>query len=577
MADTGEIHHDIVIRNGLVFDGTGAAPRQADVAISDGKVSAIAPNIDGKGKNEFDAHGRWVTPGFLDIHTHYDAEIEAMPGLEESVRHGVTTCVMGNCSLSLAMGQEKDLLDVFCRVENLPRELLATWLSGKITWRSLAEYYTHLESLPSGPNIASFIGHSNVRFSVMGMERSLKVHRPNNDELKAMEGYIAEAMEAGYLGMSIDLLPWHRMDGEPHKGISIPSQQARPGEYRALANVVRRYNGVLQATPDALHKDTVLLLLSLSLGVFRRPLRTTIVAALDAKTNRKVYRLATMLASVANTALNGNVRFQALAEPFQMWGDGPTIPFMEELPSGMALITATPEERGEMLRDPAFRADFRRDWESTEQKVFHCDLAQMTVVQSPDPTHAGKTFAQIAKEIGADPLETFLDLMAEYDAALRWHTVAANDRPEAKKYLLAHRTTLPGFNDSGAHNRNMGYQDGALRMLQEALRDPKWLSPEKAIHRLTGEPAAWLGLDAGTLETGKAADIAVIDPVVLKNGGLSDPIEHQDSRLGGAMRLVKRSDGCVAQVIINGHVAYDEGAFSPDLGTKRMGRLLRRN
>src|SRR5690606_29177469 len=102
--------HDVAIRNGLVFDGTGAAPRRADVAIRDGRVTEITSTLEGSGLREIDATGKWVTPGFLDIHTHYDAEIEAMPGLEESVRHGVTTCVMGNCSLSLALGGEQDLL-----------------------------------------------------------------------------------------------------------------------------------------------------------------------------------------------------------------------------------------------------------------------------------------------------------------------------------------------------------------------------------------------------------------------------------------------------------------------------------
>jgi len=577
MAVTTETHHDVVIRGGKVFDGRGNKPQDADVAIRDGKVTDVAPNIEGTAAKEVDAKGQWVTPGFLDIHTHYDAEIEVMPGLEESVRHGVTSVVMGNCSLSLALGQEKDLLDIFCRVENIPRDLLAIWLKDKVTWRNLAEYYDHLESLPKGPNVASLIGHSNVRFQVMGMERSLNDHNPPADEIRKMQHYVEEAMEAGYLGLSIDLLPWHRMDGEPFKGISIPSQQARAPEYKALANVVRKHDAILQATPDALNKQTALFLAGLSTGFFRKPLRTTIVAAIDTKTNRNAHWLATTLASVCNNALNGNLRFQALADPFQMWADGPIIPFIEELPSGMELITATADERRAMLRDPAFRKRFRDDWEDTEGKLFHCNLDEMTVISSPDENHEGKSFKQIANEAGADPLEHFMDLLAEHDTALRWFTVAGNDRDDKRKYLLGHKYTLPGFNDSGAHNRNMGYQDGALRMISQALDDPSWITPEKAIARLTGDSAEWLGLDAGRLEKGSHADIAVIDPEALKTGVKPMAVEHYDDRLQGALRMVKRSDGCVKATIVGGNVAFEDGQFSPDLGQKKFGRLLKRN
>lgn len=576
MVEVANPPHDIVIRNGKVYDGLGSVPVNADVAISGGKVTEVAPKIAGQAAQEVDAAGKWVTPGFLDIHTHYDAEIEAMPGLEESIRHGVTTVIMGNCSLSAAMGSEEDLLDIFCRVENLPKELLTEWLGGKITWRTLAGYYDHLETLPMGPNVASFLGHSNVRFSVMGLERSLNCHKPTDDELNQMKRHVAEAVDAGYLGLSIDLLPWHRMANAPHKGISIPSQQARPAEYRALANVLREKEAVLQATPNALQKQTIMLLFELSAGRFRKPLRTTIVAALDAKTNRRVHRMATVGATVVNTLLGGNLRFQALAEPFLMFGDGPIIPFFEELPSGARLITASDAERRTLLRDKTFREEFRADWLADDNKLFHCNLDDMNIVACPDAAVVGKTFGQVARERKVDPVECLLDLLAEHDLAIRWSSEAANDRPSARKHLLGHKYTLPGFNDSGAHNRNMAFQDGALQMLRQAAEDPAWISIEKAVQRLTSEPAEWLGLKGiGTIAKGKQADIAVIDPTKLSSN-LGAPVEHKDDRVGH-MRVVKRSDGVVKQVVVNGKMAFDDGAFSPTLGTERFGRLLRRN
>ena len=245
---------DVLIQGGEVHDGTGAPPRLADVAIRGGRVVAMEPRLPHDAARVIDARGRWVTPGFLDIHTHYDAELEALPGLEESVRHGVTTVVMGNCSLSAAAGTEAQILDIFCRVENLPRPLLTRWLGGKVTWRGPREYYDHLAALPLGPNVASFLGHSSVRLAVMGTARSLREPRATADELAQMAALVREAAGAGFLGLSIDMLPWHRMDGAPFRGVSVPSQQAHPSEYAALAGVVREHGGVLQATPNALRR-----------------------------------------------------------------------------------------------------------------------------------------------------------------------------------------------------------------------------------------------------------------------------------------------------------------------------------
>lgn len=564
---------DIVIRRGLVFDGSGSRPTTADVAIAGGKVQSLGSNLPARGAREIDAAGQWVLPGLIDIHTHYDAEIEALPGLEESVRHGVTTCVMGNCSLSTALGSKKDLLDLFCRVESLPRDLLGRWLGEELSWRDVRGYYEHLDKLPLGPNVSSFVGHSSIRAHVMGMDRSLSVARASRDEIAKMQRIVDESMAAGYLGLSIDMLPWHRMDGEPFKGISVPSQHAHPSEYRSLAGVVRRWGRVLQATPNALTKSTVAILGMISTGVFRRPLKTTIVAAMDVKTNRRIYQIATRGATLLNSVFRANIRWQALAEPFLNYCDGVHTPLFEEFPTGVEAITATGAERREMFRDPQFRARFRRDWETRGERVFHRNLGEMFVVSCPVPGSAGKSFAQLAQEAGQEPLEHFLDLLAAFDNEVRWKTVVTNDRPRERQFILAHPTTLPGFNDSGAHNRNMAFQDGGLQMLQQVQANPGLMPLEKAISKLTRETAEWLGLDTGTLRPGATADVAVVDPAKLPTG-LSDPIEHHDPRLG-TMRMVKRSDGVVRQVLIGGRVAFENGQFTPGYGQERYGRLLR--
>ncbi len=565
---------DVVIRGGQVFDGAGSPAVAADVAIDQGRVQAVGPSLPQKGRREVDAAGCWVMPGMLDIHTHYDAEIEAMPGLEESVRHGVTTVVMGNCSLSVALGTKRSILDLFCRVESLPRDVLSKWLGDEIPWNGVREYYAHLEQVAIGPNVASLLGHSDLRVRVMGMERSLKVAKPEPEEIRSMQAILDDALAEGYLGLSIDMLPWHRLDGEPFCGISVPSQHARASEYRKLAQVVRRRERILQATPNALTKSTVAVLGMLSTGVGRKPLRTTIVAAMDMKTDRKVYRIATAIGTTLNKLFRANLRWQTLAEPFLNYCDGVHTPLFEEFAAGVDAISSTSERRRQMFADPTYRREFRQQWESRAARVFHRNLAEMWVVSSPVAGQEGKSIAELADVAAAEPLEFFLDQLAEHDSAFRWKTVVTNDRPAVRRFLFAHDTALPGFNDSGAHARNMAFQDGGLQMLQQVLANPDVMSVEKAIFKLTGQSAEWLGLDTGFIRPKAPADVVVIDPQKLRTG-LGPPIEHYDPRLHGAMRMVKRSDGVVRQVFVGGRLAFENCQFVPEFGHERFGRLLR--
>jgi N-acyl-D-aspartate/D-glutamate deacylase len=370
------------------------------------------------------------------------------------------------------------------------------------------------------------------------------------------------------------MLPWHRLDGEPFRGISVPSQHAHPSEYRSLAEPVRRRERVLQATPNALTKSTVAILGMLSTGVGRKPLRTTIVAAMDVKTDRKVWRIATVGGSILNKLFRANIRWQTLAEPFLNYCDGVCTPMFEEFATGVAAISAEPDERRRMFSDSKFRAAFRADWESKHGRLFHRDLADMWIVSSPVPGQEGKSFAELARAAGVEPIEYFMDLLAEHDTAVRWKTVVTNDRDAQRHFLFAHDTALPGFNDSGAHARNMAFQDGGLQMLQQVQAHPQVMPIEKAIHKLTGQSAEWLGLDAGLLKPRATADVVVIDPQRLRDG-LGPPIEQRDPRMHGAMRMVKRSDGVVRQVLVGGRLAFEDAAFVPEFGRQRFGRLLR--
>lgn len=192
---------DLVIQNGLVFDGLGTPPVRADIGIRAGKIVALEPHSE-SAREVVDASGLWIAPGFIDIHTHYDLELEIAPGLSESVRHGVTTVVIGKLrSLSVAIGEPQMLADMFQRVETLSHRLIAKWLQRSLDWQTPAEYLQHLRDISLGPNVSPLLGHSALRGHVMGLKRSLTA-APTIADLKAMRQIAREALEVGFAGIS---------------------------------------------------------------------------------------------------------------------------------------------------------------------------------------------------------------------------------------------------------------------------------------------------------------------------------------------------------------------------------------
>ncbi|MCO5230903.1 MAG: amidohydrolase family protein [Chitinophagales bacterium] len=575
-----------ILRNGIYFDGLGNPGVKKDVVIKDNIIASVSDKAAAiEGAKEIDVTGKWICPGFLDIHAHYDAELEVMPALDESVRHGVTTVIIGNCSLSAAVGKDEDIVDLFCRVENIPAKALSDWLIGNITWKSPKEYYEHLDTVPVGPNIASFIGHSNIRMAAMGVERSFTEKKASNEEIQKMQKLVEEALDEGYLGVSVDMLPFHRWAGVYNKkftGVSVPSQQAAKSEYYKLADVLRKHNRVLQITPNAIDKTSFVTIMNLSRGgFFKKSIRTTIVAALDLKSNERIYKLLKLLGFLGNDILGAEMRFQTLAEPFKNFGDGPITPLFEEFPSMIKAISATGEERKTIFKDKSFRKQFEKEWNHKAASVFPRALKEMWVVKSPDASHIGKNFVQIANDAKKDPVEHFMDLLAEYDTQIRWWCDTSNHREKVRLELLGYKHCMPGFNDSGAHNVNMAFHDGPLQFLKTALRYPEDMPIEKAIYRSTKEPADFLGIDAGDITVGKRADVVVIDPTRIEAEINSDPIEDYHPAFGGGYRLVKRSGKVVQHVFINGNEAYTNNGvvqFHEDLGKKKIfGQLLRSN
>jgi N-acyl-D-aspartate/D-glutamate deacylase len=572
-----------VVRGGTVFDGRGGSGVTADVVTRDGVVEALVPpGTPVTGATEIDAGGCWVTPGFVDLHTHYDAELEVSPALDESVRHGITTALIGSCGLSMAVGDPVDMADMFCRVEGIPRELVLPVLERAVTWGSPAEYLDHLAARPLGPNVTAMLGHSTIRAHAMGLERSLTEGvRPTRDELLTMGRLLRGALEAGYLGLSINTLPWDKMDGERFRSRPTPSVFAKWDEFRFLNRVLRRYGAVWQGVPDVSTKINVLMFLWESMPVGKRPpLRTMIISLADLKADRTIRHTAGGLARLFNEVLGADLRFQSLPTPFDMFVDGLEVPVIEEFGAGTsALHEIDYEARADLLRQPEFRARFRKQWRAFfPGRAYHRDLDESRILDCPDAMVVGRTFGEVARERGQDPIDCFLDLQADHGNKLRWYTVIANDRVEALRWVVDHPAVLIGFSDAGAHLRNMAFYNFGLRMLK-LVRDAElagqpFMTTGRAVHRLTAEIGDYLGIDAGTLAPGRPADLLVVDPTQL-----DERVEriHEAPMTGfpGLQRYVRRNEGVVRTVLVNGHEAWRDDAPGAGLGELAMGRLRR--
>lgn len=571
-----------LITGGTVFDGTGADGRRADVLVEDGVVRRIAAGIEAPdGTEVIDAAGCWVTPGFVDLHTHYDAEVEFSPDLTESVRHGITTVLVGSCGLSFAVGQPEDLADMFCRVEGIPRADVLPMLRQVVDWDSPAGYLDHLEALPLGPNVVSLLGHSAIRAHVMGFGRSVDDGVvPTGGEVATMRRMVADALDAGYLGLSINTLPWDKCDGDRYRSRPTPSVFAKWKEYRALVEPVRGRDAVFQAVPNIQTRWNLSLFVAIASRVRHAPMRTMLISMVDVRVARGTHRLVGAFLTGARRLLGADLRMQSLPMVFDMWIDGLENPVIEELGAGTEALHLDRGLRGELMTEPGWRARFRSQWTNkVKGRVYHRDLREARIVGAPDEALVGRTFADVAAERGVDPLDCFMDLIAEHGTDLRWYTVIGNDRLRELEWIAAHPQVLIGFSDAGAHLRNMGFYNFALQLLRLARdadrRGRPFMTTGQAVHRVTGELADYLGVDAGHLREGGRADVVVVDPTGL-DGHLDEMHEVAMPGFPGLDRLVRRNDDAVRAVLINGKLAWDGHEAAPDLGKAGgYGRLLR--
>lgn len=573
---------DVVINNGLFFDGSGAPGVPRHLGIRGGKLVRISstPLEAGEGQS-IDASGQWVMPGFIDMHTHYDAELVAAPALKESVRHGVTTVMIGSCSISMVLSEPEDCSDLFTRVESVPREHVLPLLRAHKHWRSSSQFVDFLRQHPLGPNVCAFLGHSDLRVAVLGLERAVDARvRPSEAELQRMEHLLEEALDAGLLGLSSMTNPWDKLDGERQRSKSLPSVYAPWSEYARLNKVLRRRRRIHQGAPNLVTKLNVFAFLWDSMGLGRSaPLKTTLITLMDVKADPWLARILGPLTRWINRLTRADFRWQTLPVPFETYADGMEFVVFEEFPAGeAALHLASHDLRSELFQDADYRRRFRRDVEKKfGPRVWHRDFDDAWIVECPDTSVVGYSVGDLARQRNEHPADLFLDLLVAHGPRLRWRTVLANHRPEVVEKLVAEPSTLIGFADSGAHIRNMAFYNFPLRLLKLVRDSERRGQPampiEKAVWRLTGELADWFGIDAGHLAEGRRADVVVVDPTRLDDS-LAAYHEAPMEAFGGLSRMVNRGDA-VRAVLIDGRIAWQDDVFAEDLGVQRgYGRFL---
>ena len=578
-----DVSFDTIIRNGRWFDGTGAPSAVRTIGVRGGHVTAITSgDLDDAGDAQvIDARGKWVLPGMIDIHTHYDVEVLGGPALSESLRHGVTTVLLGSCSLSTVYVGAADAGDIFGRVEAIPRDHVIDAVERHKTWASGEEYIAALESRPLGPNVAAFLGHSDIRAATMGLDRATRRDQtPTSSEQAQMERMLLEALRAGFVGMSSQQLLFDKLDGEVCRSRTLPSTYARPRELRRLKSLLRRTGRVLQSGPDIENPLNLASQALQSLGIVRNPLKTSLLSAAHVKANPFAVRILGPLARLVNS-LGGNFRWQHLPVPFEVYADGIDLVIFEEFGAGAAALHLRDEvERNELLRDEDYRRWFRKDYESKfGVRVWHRDFFDAEIVACPDPSVIGKSFGEVGRErAGLHPVDAFLDLVLEHGSALRWRTTISNHRPQVLRKLARDPGIQMGFSDAGAHLRNMAFYNMGLRLLRHVLDAEKagtpFMSAERAVHRLTGELADWYRIDAGRLRIGDRADIVVLDPRQL-DSSLDDYAEETVQQYGGMSRMVNRNDAAVSAVLVSGKTVFLDGRLTPTVGAERTGRFLR--
>jgi N-acyl-D-aspartate/D-glutamate deacylase len=544
---------DVLIRNGTLVDGTGAPARRADVAIAGGRIAEVG-DVSEKASRVVEAEGLVVAPGFIDPHTHYDAQICWDGAATPSSWHGVTSVVMGNCGVGIApcrpQAREIAMRDLV-NVEAIPFEVLAAGITWD--WETFPEYLQAAARRRPSLNLAFLAPLTPLRHYVMG-EASLE-RAANRDEISQIASLLAEAIDAGAFGFSSTLLNQHL----GYQGRPLACRNASREEIKAYCNALRsRGKGAIEIAMTkqiGVLDDPELELLDFLLAESGRPV--TFIAMFDRDDIPEALR--TSLARAAPMIARG-ARPQTSPLPLTREVNMRSPFSFAAFPSWKRVFEdKSKEAQAAVYRDPAFRAAFRED---LKRPASFGNWERITVHEVGSPgleKYEGRTIAEIAAERGVDGVDALLDLTLEDDLQVEFTLQSFNTRVDRMAEVLNDRRMLLGLGDGGAHLDMLCDSGYPTFVLGTWVRERKVLSLEEAVRRMTSDPADFFGIrDRGRIASGLAADIVVFDPQTV--GSLGRPERRYDLP-GGGKRMVIRSRG-IELTLVNGVPTWENSALT---------------
>ncbi len=551
---------DLVVRGGEILDGTGAKAYRADLGVCDGMIVAIG-EIPTKGKREIDAKGCVVAPGFIDIHTHYDAQVFWDRMLSISPWHGVTTVLIGNCGFGVAptRPEHRDLiLRTLENVEGMSLDCLREGLGEQWPFVAFGEYLDAIESRGTAIHVGTLVGHTPVRTFVMGEAAVEREATP--EEVAEMRALVEAALDAGALGFATSRAPTHIGYG----GNPVPSRISSTAEVRALAGALRgRPQALLQVTIGA---DLWIDKLAEIQREIERPVTWTALLGgmLGPTGHRKVLKDCAAL-QAEGVRVYPQVSGRPLMLEFQFSSPFP----MAMLPAMKPVFAADDAGRRQLYADPAFRVQLRHEVDTTFGLF---SFRQMWVSHAPG--HADlveRKVPELAVEQGRHAVDIVLDLALATNLEARFRMAVLNTDEDIVAELLRDPSTVLGLSDAGAHASQLCDAGASTHLLGHWVREKGVLTLEEAVRRLTSEPAALLGLmDRGRLAPGMFADLVVFDPATVACG----PLRRVADLPGGADRLVADALG-VRAVVVEGVPVRLDGRDAVDPAGPLPGRLLR--
>jgi N-acyl-D-aspartate/D-glutamate deacylase len=553
--------YDLKITGGTIVDGTGRPGFVGDIGIKDGKVAALG-KAEGAAAATIDAAGKAVSPGFVDVHTHYDAQVLWDRMLSISPWHGITTTVIGNCGFGVAptrAAHRKLILQTLEKVEGMSLDALQAGLGDAWPFETFPQYLDILEKQGSAINIAALFGHTPLRMFVMGEESTERAAKA--DEIAAMKKLVREAMEAGAIGFGTSVSISHN----GYAGKPVPSRQAAVEEMDALVSVMGEMKrGLMQITIGRDFSPRHMAEVSRKYGV---PVTWTALLShlYGPGGHRKQLDLAAeqrrsgaiVIPQVSCRPLNFEFTF---AEPFIF----DVMKFMNELAVEDAKAPGT---RRRAYADPAWRETLRSD----VTPVFRRWWDRTVISWAPSAKELEEqSLAAAAARLGKDPVDLALDLALADDLQARFRMAVMNFDETEVAELITDPHTIIALSDAGAHASPLCDACYSTYLLGHWVRDRKTFTLEQAVHQLTQRPAEMFGItDRGVLAEGRPADVVVFDPATVAPG----PLRRVHDLPAGADRIVADAIG-VDAVVVNGTLIRRDGKDVVDTG-RLPGRLLR--